>query len=271
MHRVVCLLIGAWSALLTASLDGTAAESATGKNRVSPWPDLYEVIESPETDRLVRRGLELGQKWLGKPRYKPRKVQLRLSKPRDPTRKIKTGFSLTELSDPKAGVFTIYLSARTDQKSFHGLLAHEIFHVFQPQVKDVYMEGFVTYLAEKLCRAEGLQWEIWQKHFEADGDPVYGGAFKLMKELEKIVGEEALFKLIRYRTKKRPARRSKDGPNVLDVEHIDIDRWLDALDTEARDRARRTIAARYLDLETARRKTHADYGFRRPRVPGNGR
>ena len=193
MHRVVCLLIGAWSALLTASLEGTAAESATGKNRVSPWPDLYEVIESPEADRLVRRGLELGQKWLGKPRYKPRKVQLRLSKPRDPTRKIKTGFSLTELSDPKAGVFTNYLSARTDQKSFHGLLAHEIFHVFQPQVKDVYMEGFVTYLAEKLCRAEGLLWEIWQKHFEADGDPVYGGAFKLMKELEKIVGEEALW------------------------------------------------------------------------------
>jgi hypothetical protein len=256
---------------VTGAPPGRAAETPVGSKGVSPWPDQYQSIQSPEAERLVLRGLELGRQWIGKPRLKPRRVELRLSKPRRPESRIRQGFALTELSDPKARVFTIYLGVPPGHLTFQGQLGHEVFHVFQPYLRDVYVEGLNTYLAEKLLRTEGLPWQPWQKHFEASGDPLYGASFGLMKELAKIVGEESLFRLLLFRVKGAALPKEKGGPRTLKVEHIDIDRWLASFEAAPRDKARRIIAARYLDLEALRLKTHSTYGFRRPGAPGNGR
>ena len=240
----------------------------------SPWPERYQKVESREARKLVDRALEFGATRLGKPRLRPRRVQLRLSVPLKANASIRRGFRLLELSDAKSGLFTIYLSVRPGHVAFAGQLAHEAFHVFQPFLRDVYVEGLNTYLAERFLRLEGLPWKPWQKHFESHGDPLYGGSWALIKELAEAVGEKQLCRMTRFRLSAKPAKTSVKSiqarkeflpPPPSRVEHVDIDRWLDSLDPEARQRARKIIAARYVALEKLRQASHSDYGFRRPK------
>lgn len=240
----------------------------------SPWPERYQKIETDGARKLVDRALEFGATRLGKPRLEPRRVQLRLSVPQKADASIRRGFRLLELSDAKSGLFTIYLSVRPEHVAFAGQLAHEAFHVFQPFLRDVYVEGLNTYLAERFLRLEGLPWKPWQKHFESHGDPLYGGSWAMIRELAEAVGEKQLCRMTRFRLSAGPAKTSvkpiqtrKDflPPPPSRVEHVDIDRWLDSLDPEARQRARKIIAARYVSLEKLRRAGHSDYGFRRPK------
>jgi len=217
---------------------------------------LYEPLESPEARGLLERARDLGRKLLGEPAMPVRQVYLRKSVPLDSASKAPRGFQLTEITDSTQGVFTIYLSALPAQPAFAGQLAHEAMHLWNPRLKDAYLEGLNCLLAEEFLKAENLPWEPWERHFAAGKDPLYGAAYYLARELAEAAGREAVLRMLKF-----AVERESDYPWM----EVDIDRWLESLDPPSRARARAIIARRYLPLEALRRKEQPDLAFRLPR------
>jgi hypothetical protein len=213
----------------------------------TPFHLLYEPIDDPAARALIDAAIAFGASRLGGPAAPVRTVHLRRSQPLDPAAALRRGFQLTEVVDATRGEYAIYLSARPGEAAFAGQLAHEAFHLFEPRARDVYVEGLNGVLAEEFLRSRGLDWESWLRHFRAGKEPLFAGAYFLMREVADVVGPEALGTLLRV---------AVPSPADAGRREIDIDRWLDSLDPERRFEA----------LESIRKAEGPDLAFHRPQA-----
>jgi len=234
--------------------DAPPESPETSKNHL-----LYEPIESPEARKLLDQAVAFARKRLGSPAIPVRAVHLRRSTPREgeggAQKPLRRGFRLTEIVDARDGVFAIYLSARPGEAAFEGQLAHEAFHLQNARLRDAYVEGFNSLLAEEFLGELGRPWDHWRRHFESGKEPLYGATYSLLKELAQAAGRETVDRILRF------AVTSDKGPDRME---IDIDRWLDSLGPEARARAAAAIARRHDEIDAVRRREQPELAFRRP-------
>jgi hypothetical protein len=226
----------------------------------SDWHLRYQPLESTEARSLLEKAMAFGRRRLGEPAITVRQVQLRRSVPRESEAAIRRNFQLTEITDSTDGVFTIYLSAQPQEVAFSGQLAHEAFHLWNARLRDAYVEGLNGLLAEELFRELGLSWDSWLRHFESGKDPLYGQSYFLARDLLCEVGREPLDRLLSFARESAGDRRRME---------IDIDRWLESLDTPARLRAQAAILRRYQAIDAARRREQPEMAFRRPGSKGS--
>ncbi len=216
----------------------------------------YRPIESEAALDLLEKARLFGRRRLGEPVIPIRRVHLRRSVPIDDSAGLPRDFQLTEIADADRGVFAIYLSAEPDDANFAGQLAHEAFHLSNARLLDVYVEGLNCLLAEEFLREMGRDWERWRRHFEAGKEPLYGGAYLLLREVAAEAGREPLDRLL------ASAVGSPAGGGKME---IDIDRWLRTLPPPERARAIEAIERRYEPLDAIRKKVQPQAAFRRPR------
>ena len=180
---------GSAVALLLLAATGPLASGGEARRLVrSDWHLKYEPLESAEATSLLDGALAFGRRRLGEPALPVRKVQLRRSVPREAGAQLRSGFQLTEITDSAEGIFTIYLSARPGDVAFPGQLAHEAFHLFNAQLRDVYVEGLNCLLAEEFLAGRGISWEPWLRHFREGRDPLYAAAYALARDLSEAAG-----------------------------------------------------------------------------------
>ncbi|MES9905425.1 MAG: hypothetical protein ABW168_22455 [Sedimenticola sp.] len=215
----------------------------------------YPAIELPWVAAFVEHGIAFSTTLFGQPEITASEVDLRISQPTDANSKLPKGFTGTSLRNGEQGAFTIFLSRKPGSIAFHGQLAHEIAHLHNPHLYDVYVEGLNTLFATKLLASEGLDWSRWEKHFKRGGDPFYGESYQLMVELETIVGERKLGSLLQH-----AVNSNRSGSRM----HIDIDSWLDTLENEQRENATSAIHARAEPMEQARKASRPYYAFHQP-------
>ncbi|MES9856978.1 MAG: hypothetical protein ABW166_10285 [Sedimenticola sp.] len=215
----------------------------------------YTLLERPGISAFIEHGITLSTHLYGQPEITIKEVDLRISQPTDPNSKLPRGFSGTSLRDQAEGSFTIFLSRKPGSYAFHGQLAHEIAHLHNPRLFDVYVEGLNMLFAEKLLVKEGLDWSRWERHLKKGGDPFYGQSYQLMVKLEEIVGEKRLGTLLKH-----AVSSNRSGSRM----HIDIDGWLDTLAQTQRKKAARVIWDNAAKMEHTRKASRPHYAFHQP-------
>ncbi|MES9899290.1 MAG: hypothetical protein ABW148_09725 [Sedimenticola sp.] len=244
-----CLLLSVLSLLSTTVLAHTTGFARNHQQ--------YPSIEYPGITAFVERGITLSTTLFGRPKTAVMEVDLRISQPTDANSKLPKGFTGTSLRDGEQGAFTIFLSRKPGSIAFHGQLAHEIAHLHNPNLYDVYVEGLNTLFAAKFLASEGLDWSRWERHLRSGRDPFYGKSYLLMKELESIVGEQQLGSLLHH-----AVNSNRSGSRM----HIDIDSWLDTLTADQREKSAAAILARAGKMEQARKASRPHYAFHQPLI-----
>ena len=186
----------------------------------SNWYQRYQPIRNPEANDFLKKGISYALEFFGPPHTRLNHIFLRFSYPLHKQDRIRSGFQLFEITDFKKGIYTIYLSRKPSDYAFWGQLAHEIAHCLNPKLHDAYAEGLNTLFAEKLLIHEGRDWDGWQTYFKKGGEPLYGSTYFLMKDIDRIVGEENIAKLMNY-----VEYSDESGKHM----RINIFQWLDSL------------------------------------------
>ncbi len=117
---------------------------------------------------FVESGFNYSQKLYGKPKIPVKKLNLRLHTT-----------PLTVLDNANTGEFTIYLSRKPSEYTFHGQLSHEIFHLLNAQLLDCYVEGLATVFAEKMLNRNNLDWNRWEQYFQPSYESFYGLTYSM--------------------------------------------------------------------------------------------
>ena len=197
------------------------------------WHQKYISLESPTSDRFIKEGLAYAESLYGKAKIPVTKVNLRLSQPiRDEN--IRKNFQLTETTDPAKGIFTIYLSRRPNEYSYHGQLAHEIGHLLNSRLMDAYMEGLCTLFSEKYLKRNNMDWSGWEKWYKDDsnGDRFYASTYFMMREINATLGDEAMRNFLDF---------AEETPNRRGSMHINIEKWLASLPASQKSQAKEII------------------------------
>jgi len=233
------------------ALVGLTATLGTG----SPFRWFYQPIVEPRAEAFVKEALREASAWIGPPKKPVRLVQIRLSQPRDAKSKLRRGFQLCETVDAERGIYCIYLSRKPGEYAFHGQLAHEVFHLLRPRAMDAYIEGLATVFAERFLRQKKLDWDGWDRHFQAGADPFYAATYRMMKEVATLAGDAHLRGLFEHL---RPAE--KEGQ-----ERLDIETWLQTLPEMLRKQVRAVILKHAPVVREALRQARLDLTFTMPR------
>jgi hypothetical protein len=228
-------------------------------------------LRSASARRFVAIAREAGETWLGAPSTPIRRVDLRYTGDSTHDGGAGASFQLAHLADADRGHFVLFVSVTPEAPAFFGQLAHETFHLYLPRLRDAYVEGICTLLAEKLLRREGLPWNRWQEHFRAGREPFYAQTYWLVRDLERWTGTPALLSIVRFTSPRdddgddgnRDEPHEAESPRVA----IDPDAWIASLAEHRRATARDVILGRFATIEALRRKTHSEYTFTRPSAP----
>src|SRR3954454_21552388 len=143
-----------------------------GDSKVSGRQD--QIIDDTEANAFVQEGLSYAIELYGEPRIAVRKVILRY-KPQ--------GSPFTNLTDARKGLFTIYLTHKPAEYAFYGQLAHEIGHLLNAQLYDMYVEGLNTAFSEKLLERTDKDWSGWAQYYKENKEPFYSATYFMMKEI----------------------------------------------------------------------------------------
>ncbi len=162
--------------------------------------NIYSFLES---------GFNYTQQLYGEPKIPVKKVNLRLHKT-----------PLTSLDNASKGEFTIYLSRKPSEYSFHSQLAHEIAHLLNAQLPDCYGEGLATVFAEKMLNRTNLDWSGWETYFQAGNEPFYGLTYSMMKEVSETAGGANMRRFLNFAVDNNASKKWM---------HINIDEWLSSM------------------------------------------
>ncbi|MGB3513672.1 MAG: hypothetical protein WBA93_31600 [Microcoleaceae cyanobacterium] len=181
-----------------------------------------QLIPSPQIESLdanlnnssvydfVESGFNYTQQLYGQPRIPVKKVNLRLHTT-----------PLTSLDNASQGEFTIYLSRKPSEYSFHGQLAHEIAHLLNAQLLDCYAEGLASVFAEKMLNSQNLDWSKWETYYQQGNEPFYGSTYSMMKEVAETAGSANMRRLLDFAV-------YNDG-SKQQLMQIDINGWLSSM------------------------------------------
>jgi hypothetical protein len=198
----------------------------------SNWYQYYQPINHQEANSFLEKGISFAREFFGPPQIKVNHIFLRLSYPLQKNARIRSGFQLFEITDSKKGIYTIYLSRKPNDYAFWGQLAHEIAHCINPKLHDAYVEGLNTLFAEKMLIREGLDWNGWHTYFKNGGEPLYGSTYFLMKDIDRIAGEDNIAKLMTF------VEPSDESEKHM---HVNIRQWLNSLPPDLRNQVSHVI------------------------------
>lgn len=249
VHVPYPLLLSALAALVALPPAPVTAQAASPR-----WHELYRPLDDPAAQRMLQHGMQRARELLGEPRIPVRRVHLRHSTPLDPARGLRSGFRLAELVSARDGEFAIYLSRTPGEYAFEGQLAHEIAHLLNAELFDVYAEGLGTVFAERLLRERGGDWTGWERHFREGGDPLYAHSYYMMREVWEVAGDAAMRRLLSF------ARRPSSGSRM----HLDFRAWLATLPPPKRERVRQIVARHAPAIEAEVRHVGEPLSFLRP-------
>ena len=214
------------------------------------WYQYYQPINNSNAKQFVSKGIKHATQLLGKPAIPVNKIHLRFSKPLNP--KFRENFQLCEITDSDKGIFTIYLSHKPEKYSFWGQLGHEIPHLINAKLYDVYFEGVNTVFSEKLLKKEGRDWNGWLKHYKSGKDPFYAATYFMMKEVWSIAGNTNMRNLLSH------AVATSKTKNRM---HIDIDSWLNTLPNNERNKIIKVIHSHVKPIRKSIGNKVNDYTF----------
>jgi hypothetical protein len=215
----------------------------------------YKPITTPEVDEFLKEGLAFAIKLLGEPVIQIRQVYLRLSMPIDSDSGLKQGFQLTEIVDPDAGEFAIYLRHRPEDYSFYGQFAHEIAHLLNAQIYDAYVEGLNTVFADKLLMIKGKDWTGWESWFKTGNDSFYAFTYYMMKEVDQIASKKDIRSFLRF---------AEPESCLTGKMQINIEAWINSLTEKKRELIRGIISKYALRVKDTMKNTHLEYSFHTP-------
>lgn len=204
-----------------------------------------QIIADPEANAFVREGLSYAIELYGEPRIPVHKVILKY-KPQ--------GSPFTNLTDARKGLFTIYLTHNPKEYAFYGQLAHEIGHLLNAQLYDMYVEGLNTAFSEKLLKRSGKDWSGWEQYYRENKEPFYSSTYFMMKEVSEVAGDEALQSLLSH---------ARFEPQDSQRMYIDIEEWLKAVPREQRAQVRKVILKHAADVQKA--MGSSSYNFKLPK------
>jgi hypothetical protein len=234
--------------LLTLSMAHTSALESTNlfEGDLSAFNVQHQLIDDPEALSFIQQGLAHAIELYGRPRVPVRRVLLRYRRQG----------ALTNLTDSRKGVFTIFMSRKPEEYAFYGQLAHEVAHLLNAQLYDPYAEGLSTLFSEKMLKRHGKDWSGWEDYYRTYEDPFYAATYFMMKEVSEIAGELALKSLLSH------AKYDSKNSQVM---HIDIDEWINTLPREKR-AAVKNVILKYAPAVQRSMKTLKDskYAFRLP-------
>jgi hypothetical protein len=223
------------------------------------WHERYRKIDSPEAKEFLRIGLDYAIELLGEPKTAIKEIYLCRSQIRDPlVHTGKTGFQLTEIVNESTGEFAIYLSHDPSSHKFYGQLAHEIAHLLNARLYDVYVEGLNTVFAEKLLRKQKMDWTALAEYFRGGNEPFYGKSYEMLRLIDSSVRNSDMKRLLSYAEEQSPG-----SPRMA----IDIDGWIRSLPPKKQKIVINTIEKYKADIQSALQSSPGhedDYQFQLP-------
>jgi hypothetical protein len=201
----------------------------------------FTAIENAEANQFVSDGLKYAQQLYGASAIPVKKVTLRYKK----------NDAFTAITDAKRGNFTIILSHKPDEFSFHGLLAHEIGHLLNARLIDCYAEGLSTLFSEKMLKKSGKNWAAWETYYKEGKEPFYGATYFMMKDISSTVGAANMQTFLSY------AKKNETGNNM----HIDINSWIKSLPASMKTRVKQIISNHRANVEAQQTGSKAKYAF----------
>lgn len=231
MRRLLMKNLFSFGSILFALLL-TMSFPSLGQAR-SSWFEKYQKIDDRYALTFMNHGFDYAKGLFGAPRRKVAKIYLRLSIPLNPKSGFKSNFQLTESTDPKEGIYTIYVSSRPGEYAFFGQLAHEVCHLLNPNLYDAYGEGICTAFAEKYILLQGKDWRGWLENFRQGNGGFYGATYFMMREIWGIVGDAHIKELLTN------TRTSSQYPSKM---YLDLNHWLATLPEDGKKRVLRVIS-----------------------------
>jgi len=207
-------------------LSAAGSAHADSENNVNNFPS----IDDPAARQFIGQGLAYATALYGEPRIPVNQVYLRYKLPQ----------AFTNLTDAQNGIFTIVLSRKPEEYAFYGLLAHEIAHLLNAQLYDVYVEGLNTVFAEKMLKRNGKDWSGWEAYYQKNEDPFYAATYLMMKEVSAVAGDSAMHALLAY------AKYERKDPQRM---YIDINEWINSLPVAKRDSIKKVILKHAPDVK----------------------
>lgn len=212
------------------------------------WHSKYSTLSDEAAARqFLDNALADAIEWLGNPRIPIRTVHLRLSRKLNPTEHIRQDFQLCELVSEQKGEFAIYTSRDSSDSLFHGQFAHEIAHLLDPLVYDLYIEGLNTLYAERVVNKYGLDWASWSIYFANDKESFYARTFHMMKSISNTIGFNRIANMLNF----------AENVSGSGKRRIAINRWLDTLDASQKRRVVDIIQDHWSSIHTTEHETVA--------------
>jgi hypothetical protein len=206
----------------------------------------YPSIDDPEVNSFIKQGLSYAIELYGEPRIPVNRVMLRY----------RPEGALTNLTDSRNGIFTIFLSRKINEYSFYGQLAHEIAHLLNAQLFDAYIEGLNTVFSEKLLKRSGRDWSGWEDYYREYDNPFYSATYFMMKEVTEIAGESAIRSFLSY------AKYRSDNSQRM---YIDIEEWISSLPAGKRGQVTNVILRHAEHVHKSANGTREKYIFMLPK------
>ena len=203
-------------------------------------------IYGDQANDFLKDGLAFAERLYGLPRINVKSVTLKNTNEQ----------AYTSITNKEAGLFTIYLSRKPEEYSFYGQLAHEIAHLLNAEVYDVYVEGLNGVFAEKLLKKYGKDWSGWEQFYRKGGDPFYASTYFMMKEVETTAGSNSIKSLLGY------AKPLKNNSKRM---YIDIDSWLNSLSREKSIQIKRIIMKHAPTIRESMASVNQIYNFNIPK------
>ena len=210
-------------------------EGTAGQSMAKMWKSYYP-LDDPAGNAYVEKMLPYAIKFFGSPIEPVVHVNIRVSVPLDRSSNLPSHFASTGIADAATGTFTIYLQKTLAiDPEIYGQLAHEIAHLLNARLYDVYVEGLCTVFAEKAYSLENKDWVPWCSQFLHDEKSMYFLSYHMMREIWAAVGDAAMHNFLSY---------AVYNMGNHDNMHIDINGWIASLELSDQVRVK-TIINRY--------------------------
>jgi len=202
-------------------------------------------------DQFVAQGLCLAKQLFGNPLLPVGTVTL-----------LRDGDLYTQRRMSCADPSVIHLRLGPGDFSFYYELAQEIPHLLNSRLRDVYVEGLNLIFAKKLFAQTSRDWAPFEQSLQ-NNSPVYCGSYCMMEDLWSVVGDENILTFL---------QQAVYAPCHKGWQKIDIDAWLQSLDSDFATEARKVILRHYARVGAAFKAASgmAGYSFDKPSTPGAG-
>lgn len=214
---------------------------------------LYQEITNQRVHKFVEAARKRASRLYGETAIPIRQILIYRSLPKKPNSDIRQNFQETSISLKEPGTFVIFMSSDPSEYRFFGSLLHEVLHLQNNYIHDVYMEGLCTVFAEEIYKENSQHWEPWIEWFNSGADPFYGATYQMMRDIAAVTDPESLHRLLKFAVPLDREGRQK----------LDINAWLNTIPKDRRLLVSEIIK-RHTNSVTRAMPNGFGYGFDKP-------